>query len=54
MITIRSHDEHTTALARILVLMELDPAVGSWDDAELEILATAVELYERDHWPIDE
>lgn len=48
---IKTEDDYNNALLRIDVLMEAKP--GTEDGAELDILATLVEAYERDHFPID-
>lgn len=44
---IRSSKDYAPAMARLKVLMALDPAAGSEDDNELELLALVVEDYER-------
>lgn len=44
---IRSGEDYAQAMARLNALMALDPAAGSEDDNELELLALVVEDYER-------
>lgn len=44
---IRSSKDYAQAMARLTALMALDPAAGSEDDNELELLALVIEDYER-------
>lgn len=44
---IRSSNDYAQAMARLKALMALDPAAGSEDDNELELLALVIEDYER-------
>lgn len=46
---IKTANEHTVALARLSVLMDADPAPGSAQADELELLAHLVEDYENKH-----
>lgn len=46
---IRTKTDHKKAVARITQLMELDPARGTPDSDELEVLAQLVEIYEKKH-----
>jgi HTH-type transcriptional regulator/antitoxin HigA len=48
---IRSNDEYEAALSRIRALMDADPATV--DEDELDLWATLVDLYEREHFRID-
>jgi HTH-type transcriptional regulator/antitoxin HigA len=50
--TITNDDEYTAALARIHVLMDAEPDTPEAD--ELVALADAVEVWEREHYPIPE
>ncbi len=49
---IRTKKEHKVALARVHDLMELDPAEGTPELDELELLAMVVEEYEDEHEPV--
>jgi HTH-type transcriptional regulator/antitoxin HigA len=49
---IRTKKEHKAALARVYELMELDPAEGTPELDELELLAMVVEEYEDEHEPV--
>ena len=49
---IRTKKEHKAALARVYELMELDPAEGTPQLDELELLAMVVEEYEDEHEPV--
>jgi len=48
---IRSKADHRTATARIEKLMGARPGTAEFD--ELEVLGTLVDVYEREHHPID-
>jgi len=49
---IRTDEDHTQALDRIDRLMDARP--GTPESDELEVLATLVEAYEDEHFPIDD
>lgn len=49
---IKTTADHGKALARLEALMHLDPAPGTVDAEELELLAFLVESYEKAHFPI--
>lgn len=49
---IRTKKEHKAALARVYELMEHDPAEGTPELDELELLAMVVEEYEDEHEPV--
>jgi len=49
---IRTKKEHKAALARVYELMERDPAEGTPELDELELLAMVVEEYEDEHEPV--
>src|SRR5437867_11041648 len=49
---IKSRKEHEAALARIEKLMDARPGTPAGD--ELDLLATLVDLYEKEAFPIDE
>ena len=51
---IRIEKEYDKALARVDVLMELDPKMGSEQSDELEILVMLIEKYEEKEWHISE
>lgn len=48
---IKTQADHRSALARIAALMDAQPETAEGD--ELDVLATLVEAYEREHFPID-
>lgn len=50
---IRNHKDHEKALSRLTSLMENDPASQSDEGAELEMLATMIEKYEAENFPIE-
>jgi HTH-type transcriptional regulator/antitoxin HigA len=50
---IRNAEEHATALARLDYLMDCDPAEGSPEQDELDVLALLIEGYEAEQFPID-
>ena len=47
---IKAKTDYNNALRRIDVLMDAEPGTEAGD--ELDVLATLVEAYERDHFPI--
>jgi HTH-type transcriptional regulator / antitoxin HigA len=51
---IRDDKDYEKALARVDVLMELDPEVGTQQSDELEVLVLLIEKYEEKHWHISE
>lgn len=50
---IKSDLEHESAIARLMALMNLDPALDSDDGNELEVLSVLIEQYEHENFPID-
>jgi len=48
---IKTEDDYNMMLLRIDALMDAEP--GTEEGTELDVLATLVEAYERDHFPID-
>lgn len=50
---IKSKEEHEKALAEVERLMALNPAPGTKDADRLDLFATLVEKYEKEHFPID-
>ena len=48
---IKTEDDYKKAMMRIEALMDALPETKEGD--ELDVLATLVEAYERDHFPID-
>ena len=48
---VKTEDDYKNALLRIDTL--LDAAPGTAEGNELDVLATLVEAYERDHFPIE-
>jgi HTH-type transcriptional regulator/antitoxin HigA len=51
---IRNEKDYDNALNRIDELMELDPALGTPQSDELEVLALLIEKYEEKAWAIEE
>lgn len=49
---IKTDSQHATALARLMELMKTEPAAGSKEENELELLAVLIEHYERVRFPI--
>ena len=49
---IKSDAEHAAALARLDELMAVDPALGTPDSDELELLSLLVERYESERFPL--
>lgn len=50
---IKTEEEHEQALSALMALMEADPPAGSTQADRLEVLATLIENYEDEHFPID-
>lgn len=50
---IRTDQDHEQALSRLMSLMDSDPAPGSAEENELEVLALLIESYEQKNFPID-
>ncbi|MFK5894121.1 MAG: ImmA/IrrE family metallo-endopeptidase [Pseudomonadota bacterium] len=50
---IKSDLEHEQAVARLMTLMDINPATDSDDENELEVLSVLIEQYEHKHFPID-
>lgn len=50
---IHTNEDHEAAIGRLNALLELDPEPDSEDGAELEVLATIIEKYEAENFPID-
>lgn len=50
---IKSDQEHEKALERLMSLMDADPAPGSCEADELDVLALIIERYEQENFPID-
>lgn len=48
---LKTDGDHATAVARLSELMDKDPAPGSVDDAELELLALLIQSYEQSKFP---
>lgn len=51
---IRSDEELEQALDRMLVLMRLNPSLGSPESDEMEVLGVLIERYEDEHYPMDD
>ena len=49
---IHTDDDYKQALAEVSRLVDLDPEVASPDGDKLEVLATLVEAYEAEHYPV--
>lgn len=51
---IHNEKDYDTALERVDALMELNPALGTDESDELEVLALLIEKYEEKAWVINE
>ena len=51
---IKTETEYEQALTRVDTLMEINPAEGSPENDELEVLVILIEKYEEKHWKIEE
>lgn len=51
---IRNEQEYDKALEVVDRLMELNPALGSQDSDNLEVLVLLIQKYEEKHWDISE
>jgi HTH-type transcriptional regulator/antitoxin HigA len=51
---IHNEEDYDTALDRVDVLMEFNPALGTDESDELEVLALLIEKYEEKAWVIHE
>lgn len=51
---IRSLEDHEQAMNRMLVLMRLNPPLGSPESDEMEVLGVLIEQYEDEHYPMDD
>lgn len=49
---IKTEQDHQQALARLMVLMDLDPNENSPEQDEMDVLAVLIEKYEQEHFPI--
>lgn len=50
---IKTEEEHSAALERLMLLMDADPKEGSQEEDELQVLAILIERYEKEHFPIE-
>lgn len=50
---IKSKEQHTQALERLMSLMDNNPKTGGDEADEIELLALLIESYEIQHYPID-
>ncbi|OGL61538.1 MAG: hypothetical protein A3I72_08570 [Candidatus Tectomicrobia bacterium RIFCSPLOWO2_02_FULL_70_19] len=50
---IKTEEDHEASLAEVERLVALDPAPNTPEGDRLELLATLVEEYEKDHFPIE-
>jgi HTH-type transcriptional regulator / antitoxin HigA len=51
---LRSAKDYRDAIAEIDALLDMDPARGTREYDRLELLSVLVEVYEDEHYPIDE
>lgn len=49
---IKTEQDHQQALARLMALMDLDPAENSPEQNELDVLAVLIEKYEQETFPV--
>jgi HTH-type transcriptional regulator/antitoxin HigA len=52
--TIKNEQEYDMALREVDRLMELNPALGSKESYNLEVLLLLIEKYEEENWDISE
>lgn len=50
---IKTQQDHEQALARLMALMDMDPAPGSSENDEIDVLAVLIEKYEKETFPLD-
>lgn len=50
---IKTQQDHERALARLMALMDMDPAPGSSENDEIDVLAVLIEKYEKETFPLD-
>ena len=50
---IKSDLEHEQAVARLMTLMDMDPAFDSDEENELEVLSVLIQQYEHENFPMD-
>ncbi len=50
---IKSDQEHEQAMVRLMSLMDTDPAPGTCESDEIDVLALLIERYEQENFPID-
>jgi HTH-type transcriptional regulator / antitoxin HigA len=50
---IRTEADYDAALAEIARYFEHEPEPGTADGDRFDVLATLIEAYEREHWPIE-
>ncbi|MDB6002535.1 MAG: putative transcription regulator containing domain [Rhizobacter sp.] len=48
---LKTESDYDAAVARLSALMDKDPAVGSKDEAELELLTLVIQSYEQVRFP---
>lgn len=50
---IKTKKAHKQALERLVTLMSMEPEAGSSEFAEFDALAALIEIYEKEHFPMD-
>ncbi|MBU1621681.1 MAG: hypothetical protein KJ556_19925 [Gammaproteobacteria bacterium] len=50
---IKTKKDHKQALERLVMLIGMEPEFGSSEFAELDALAALIEIYEKEHFPMD-
>ncbi len=50
---IKTESDHEAALSSLMALMDANPAEGTPEADEIDVLATLIEKYEEEHFPID-
>lgn len=50
---IKTQQDHEQALARLMALMDMDPAPGSSENDEIDVLVVLIEKYEKETFPLD-
>lgn len=50
---IKTKNDHKQALERLVALMNMEPESGTSEFAEFDALAALIEIYEKEHFPMD-
>ncbi|WP_455285946.1 helix-turn-helix domain-containing protein [Cupriavidus necator] len=50
---IHTEDDYKAALAAVSALVDMDPARGTPEGDQLEVMATLIDRYEANHFPVE-